>query len=97
MVHRNSYYFKSCLDEHSDLTIMIPVQGKRYFIDYKPSDSLGEYGYVGIATYTGEEEQIDDETLYRFEGLQEKFGFTNSALFSEEDIMEEIVDFPSKS
>jgi hypothetical protein len=79
---------------------MVPVKNKKYLIDYRPSssdDSLGEYGYVGMATYTGEEEQIDKETLYLFQGLQEEFGFTNTALFSEEDIMEEIVDFPGKS
>lgn len=73
---------------------MIPIKGKKYLIDYRPStttDSSSEYKYVGVATYTGEEEQINDESLYIFQELQEEFGYTNTALFSEEDIVEEII------
>jgi len=74
---------------------MIPVTGKRYYIDYV-DPKWPDASYRGEGLYTGEIEEDSDEQdlskgfLYRFEELEADLGFTPTGLFSEEDIVEQL-------
>jgi hypothetical protein len=76
---------------------MIPETGKRYYIDYR-DHQFPEFSYIGTGTFTGVIEEDSDEVdpskgfLYRFDSLEVDFGFTDSGVFAEEDIIEEVKD-----
>lgn len=72
---------------------MIPEKGKTYQIDYwfqTDNPELQETFYKGLAVFTGDirvGEGSDDEDLYCFEIEDNAL----SMLFSEEDIVEEVI------
>lgn len=69
---------------------MIPIKDKIYHIHYiDEKDSA--LSYIGKAAYTGNTEIVEDECLFHFVIENSPgSGFSNSALFSSRDIMEEL-------
>lgn len=68
---------------------MILKQGNSYFINFQ-SNELGsrDFWYEGWGTYTGKSmKDSDGNTLYWFEDLDEKVGFTKGGWFSLSDIV----------
>lgn len=68
---------------------MILTEGNSYFINFQSNDPASrEFWYEGWGTYTGKTMKDEEgNTLYWFEDLDEKIGFTKVGWFLLGDIV----------